>query len=264
MAVVSRLFRYPVKSLSGLEESALELTARGPRFDREWMLVDGQGLFLSQRKLPRMCLVKTALSPDALTLSAPGLSPLSVLFERAGRARVEATVWDDACRALDEGDAAAAWLSGFLGEPCRLVRVDPDFRRPLDPERSKPGEWTAFADGFPLLAASEESLADLGRRAGRTFEVERFRPNIVVRGGAPWAEDSWRSLRSGALTLRAVKPCSRCAITTVDPKTAETGPEPLRTLAAFRRDDQGRVLFGVNLVPEGPARLSVGDTLEAA
>lgn len=263
MPVVTRLFRYPVKSLAGIEENRLELSRRGPRYDREWMLVDRAGAFLSQRTLPRMCLVETALSKEALTLGVPGRPPLSVPLERARRVAARVTVWGEACDACDEGDAAADWLSGFLGESCRLVRVDPAFRRPLDPAHSGPGEWTAFADGFPLLAATEESLAELNRRAGRDFEVERFRPNIVVRGCAAWAEDAWKSLRRGRLVMRAVKPCARCAITTVDRRTGETGPEPLRTLAAFRRGTGGGVLFGMNLVPEGDGALALGDELDA-
>lgn len=264
MLVVTRLFRYPVKSLAGIEETRLKLTRRGPSLDREWMLVDQSRGFLSQRHLPRMCLVETALSPTVLTLCAPGRDTLLVPLKRLPSPKVRVSVWGEPCDAFDEGNAAADWLSAFLGKPCRLVRIDADFRRPLDAERSRPGDWTAFADGFPLLVAAEESLADLGRRAGREFEVERFRPNIVVRGAEAWAEDGWKYLRRGSLVLRAAKPCERCAITTVDRRTAESGPEPLRTLAAFRRAADGGVLFGVNLVPENEGALAVGDELGAS
>lgn len=260
---VTRLFYHPVKSLAGVETDSLELTRRGPRFDREWMVVDPAGRFVTQRERPRMALVRTAVGAEALTLSAAGLPDLAVPLEARGRPRRGVTVWDDRCEALDEGEAAAGWLSGFLGTPCRLVRIAPGFRRPLEEDARRPGDWTAFADGFPLLAVTEESLEDLGRRAGRAFEAERFRPNIVVGGVPAWSEDGWKSLRAGGLVMRAVKPCERCSITALDPRTAESGPEPLRTLAGFRRKE-GAVLFGMNLVPESGGVLNVGDAAAAA
>ena len=259
---VTRLLYYPVKSLGGVEAARLELSRRGPRFDREWMVVAPSGRFLSQREHPRMALVRVALGPDALTLSAAGRPDLAVPLTAAARPRRGVVVWDDRCEALDEGEAPADWLSGFLSTPCRLVRIAPEFRRPLEDGFRRPGDWTAFADGFPLLAVTEESLADLGRRAGRVFEAERFRPNIVVAGAQAWSEDRWKVLRSGSLVLRAAKPCSRCSITTLDPRSAQGGPEPLRTLAGFRRKE-GAVLFGVNLVPESDGALRVGDPLTA-
>ncbi|MBI5596039.1 MAG: MOSC domain-containing protein [Elusimicrobia bacterium] len=259
---VSRLFVYPVKSLAGIESDSLSVGFRGPRFDREWVVVGPDGVFLSQRKHPRMCLIACRLAEAALTLSAAGRPDLAVSLEAPGRARVTASVWGDACAALDEGDAAAAWLTAAIGAPCRLARIAPGFRRRLEEPYGRPGDWTAFADGFPLLAVTEESLADLGRRAGRTFEPERFRPNIVVRGGPAWSEDAWSVLRAGGVALRAAKPCERCAITTVDPRTGESGAEPLKTLAGFRRRGGG-VLFGMNLVPVSEGVLRVGDALSA-
>lgn len=257
---VTRLFYYPVKSLGGIETDRLEISRRGPRFDREWVVTGPGGDFLTQRQHPRMCLISCSLSAQTLRLSCDGRQDLDIRLERSGRTRVTVSVWGDACRAFDEGDAAAGWLSAFLGTPCRLARIDPVFRRPLEDGYRRPGDWTAFADGFPLLAVTEESLADLGRRAGKAFEAERFRPNIVLKGAPAWDEDAWKALRAGSLTLRAAKPCSRCSIPTLDPRTAQAGPEPLRTLAGFRRKE-GAVLFGMNLVPESDGALRVGDPL---
>ncbi|MBI2362519.1 MAG: MOSC N-terminal beta barrel domain-containing protein [Elusimicrobia bacterium] len=257
---VTRLFYYPVKSLGGIETDRLELSRRGPRFDREWVVAGLDGDFLTQRQHPRMCLLSCSMGERSLRISCAGRQDLEIPLAHSEKAGVTVSVWGDSCRAFDEGDAAAAWLSSFLGAPCRLARVDPGFRRPLEDGYRRPGDWTAFADGFPLLAVTEESLADLGRRAARTFEAERFRPNIVVAGAPAWSEDSWQALRSGDLVLRAAKPCSRCSITTLDPRTGEAGPEPLRTLAGFRRKE-GAVLFGVNLVPESDGALRVGDPL---
>ncbi|TPW21665.1 MAG: hypothetical protein FD126_456 [Elusimicrobia bacterium] len=224
MLRVTRLFYYPVKSLGGVACDRLELSRRGPKWDREWMVVGPDGAFLSQRALPRMARIQPSLEPDSLRLSA-GAASISVPLRSAGPRR-QVVVWDDPCQALDEGDAAAAWLSDFLGTACRLVRIAPDFKREIP---------------YP----------------------DRFRPNVVVAGAPAWAEDGWKSLRGGGALLHAAKACSRCAITTLDPVTGEGGPEPLKTLASFRRGEDGGVNFGVYCVPEGDAALSVGETLTA-
>lgn len=257
MLRVTRLFHYPVKSLAGITIDRLELSPRGPKWDREWMLVDPAGKFLSQRTFPKMARIQPSLTPDSLLLTA-GVSSISVPLASSGPRR-KVVVWKDACDGLDEGDAASSWLSDFLSTPCRLVRIAPDFRRIVHPS----GVWTAFADGGPVLVITEESLADLSRRAGLAFEAERFRPNVVVSGAPAWAEDGWKALTGGGVTLHAAKACSRCAITTLDPVTGEGGPEPLKTLATFRRGSDGGVNFGVYCVPEGDAVLSVGDSLSA-
>lgn len=258
MPVITRLLYYPVKSLAGIAASELDLTPRGFVFDREWMLVDEAGAFITQRFYPRLCLVKTGFDSSCLTLSADGFGELRVPLERTERSRRMVTVWKDACEALDEGDAAAQWLSSFAGVSCRLVRIAPEFRRLIKERFARPGDWTAFADGYPVLGMTEESLADLSARCGQALEAERFRANIVLSGQEAWAEDQWSELRFGSLALRAAKPCARCAITTVDPKTGVMGPEPLRGLAQFRREPDGRVLFGVNLIPDGSGQLRVG------
>lgn len=258
MPRVTRLFHYPVKSLAGVSCDRLELSRRGPKWDREWMLVGPDGKFLSQRTVPKMARIRAAVGADSLILTS-GAASISVALRSSGPRR-RVVVWNDACDALDEGDAVAAWLSDFLGTACRLVRIAPDFRR----EIPYPEGWTAFADGGPVLVVTEESLADLGRRAGRPFEAERFRPNVVVSGAAAWAEDDWATLKGEGSLLHAAKACSRCAITTLDPKTGEGGPEPLKTLATFRRGQDGGVDFGVYCVPDGDGALAVGETLTAS
>jgi uncharacterized protein len=253
---VARLFIHPVKSLGGIELSELAISARGPKWDREWMVVGEDGTFLTQRQRPKMALIKTELEYDGLTLAFGGAS-LRVPLERS-RALRRVTVWKDSFEAEDQGDEAARWLTEAIGVSCRLVRYPENHRRAITERFAQAGDWTAFADGYPLLAILEESLDDLSRRCGRTLEAERFRPNLVLRGAPAWSEDGWKTLKAAGLSLRAAKPCARCAITTVDPKTAETGPEPLKTLAEFRRGPDGGVLFGVNVIPDGPGRLRVG------
>lgn len=267
---ISSLFIYPVKSCAGLSLPALEIEERGPRHDREWMIVDENNRFLSQRQLPRMALIQPTLSTQHLTLAAPGQESLQIPLQisRAHSPDVLATrdrqviVWNDSCHGLDEGDPAAAWLSSFLGCKARLVRMAPQHQRLVDPRYAPTGVTTRFSDGFPLLLISEGSLAGLNQRLSQPVPMNRFRPNIVVSGCEPHAEDTWRSIRVGpSLELLVVKPCSRCTITTVDQKTGVANKEPLLTLSRYRRFDN-KVMFGQNLVHRSTGTLRIHDKLE--
>jgi hypothetical protein len=163
--------------------------------------------------------------------------------------------------ARDAGDEAAEWLGRFLGTSCRLVCLPDDRVRAVDPEFARPGDQVGFADGFPFLVIARASLDDLNARLPEPLSMVRFRPNLVIGGATPYAEDGWRRIRVGALELRLVKPCSRCTVPTVDPATGERGPEPLRTLTGYRRRGN-KVYFGQNAVHDGIGELAVGDPVE--
>jgi len=178
------------------------------------------------------------------------------------RPRVAVEVWRHRGPALDQGDAAAALLSEHLEISCRLVRIPPDHARRVNPAFSPEEAHTAFSDGYPLLLVSEASLADLNARLETPLPMNRFRPNLVVRGCAPFAEDGWKRIRIGGLELDVAKPCDRCLVTTTDQATGERdGQEPLRTLATYRKRGEG-VLFGQNLVHRGRGALALGASVE--
>ena len=258
---VTGLWIYPVKSCRGIALDHAEVAARGLRWDRHWMVIDEAGRFRTQRDLPAMATIAPAVTPDALVLCAPGRPDLELPHDGAGEA-VVVTVWRDTVAARTVSEAADRWLSVHLGVACRLVRFADDVRRPVDPTYGAPGDETAFSDGFPLLLIGQGSLDELNRRLPRPLPMRRFRPNLVVAGAAPHAEDDWRRIRTGSITLRVVKPCSRCAITTVDPERGvRDGAEPLETLATYRRRE-GRVYFGQNVIPDGAGAVRVGDLVE--
>jgi uncharacterized protein YcbX len=174
----------------------------------------------------------------------------------------EVLVWRDRCAAVDQGDEVAEWLSRFLRRPCRLVRMAEDHVRRVDPVYAvSEADQVGFADGYPFLIISEESLADLNARLAQPLLMNRFRPNIVVRGGAAYAEDGWCRVRIGGIEFSLVKACARCAITTTDQATAQVGREPLATLATYRRVERG-VLFGQNAIHAATGAIRVGDPLE--
>jgi uncharacterized protein len=258
---LSALYRYPVKSLAGQSLQQVQLDACGLAADRRWMLVDREGRFLSQRELPRMTLITPRLEPQGVFLQAPEMPGLGVSYPDEEAERIKVRVWGDVCMAQLGDDSAHAWLSDFLGMACRLVYMPEETVRPVDPDYALAQDRTAFADGFPLLLISQASLDDLNQRLAEPLPMLRFRPNLVVEGCTPYAEDEWRRIRIGELTLRVVKPCSRCKITTVDPYTAETGSEPLKTLASYRRRGN-QVYFGQNLLHDGIGELALGMPLE--
>ena len=267
-ARVARLFVYPVKSCAGVEQGEVLLTETGLEFDRAWMVVDADGVFVTQRELPRMALIRPQLKYSEMVLRAPGMLALHIALDRVEEP-CEVTVWKDRVKAYDMGDVAAQWFSDFLnaerpaGRPAqrlRLVRFDPDFRRVSS------REWTGdiealnqFSDGYPVLVTSEASIQHLNEKlaaAGHmAVGVERFRPNVVLGGVEAHDEDRLDVLdiitSEGPAQLKPVKPCARCPIPNINPETAESTPEVNDTLQTYRPDPKlnGAITFGMNCIP---------------
>jgi len=261
---LSSLYRFPLKSAAGESLQRCASDSLGLLGDRRWMVVAaGTGRFLTQRVLPRMALLQAHWQGDtALKLAAPGMPELLVRVPDDKTMRC-VQVWSANPVVPDAGETAAAWLSDFLGQACRLVYLPEDDGIQVDLDYARLGERTAFSDGFPFLLIGQASLDDLARRVGRPLEMLRFRPNLVVSGAEPYAEDGWKRIRIGQLTFRVVKPCSRCVIPTLDPATGERAPdrEPLNTLLSYRKGPGG-VFFGQNLIAEGRGELEVGMSVE--
>jgi uncharacterized protein YcbX len=264
MPYISALYRYPIKSCAGHALTRAELTPRGIRHDREWMVVDTDGVFLSQRTHPALALVRPAIGEGVLTVSAPGMEDLTVETPDEGDAR-PVVVWRDRCAGVDQGHAAARWFGDYLGTPCRLVRMQRSFVRPVDRTYARrPTDQVGFADGYPLLLISEASLADLNARLPDPVPMNRFRPNLVAADTVPYAEDAWRRIRAGNMVFDVVKPCGRCVTTTVDQQSGvkDAHQEPLRTLAEYRRAGSKAPAFGQNLIHETPGAVAVGEDIE--
>ncbi len=259
--LLSQLNVYPIKSARGVSLEASEVDECGLRLDRRWMLIDEGGRFISQRRFPRMALIGVRLERDSLVVDAPGMPSLEMSLQPQAERLMLAGVWDDLVEVSPVSDDAHRWFSEFLGARCRLVHLPDESVRQVDPGYGEWGDQVGLADGFPFLLVSESSLADLNARMEQPVPMDRFRPNLVVRGCGPFAEDEWKLVRIGPITFRVVKPCSRCAITSVDQRTAARGKEPLRTLARFRRWGT-KVLFGQNLIHSGTGTLRAGDPVE--
>lgn len=265
-ATIAELNIYPVKSCRGIGLQSVRVLETGFADDRHWMLVRPNGRFVTQRELPRLALIGTAVNAGSLQLTAPGMPLLSVARDAPG-ASLSVVVWKFSGGGIDCGDEAAAWCTQYLETPLRLVRFDPQQPRLCSPEwtRDTPAH-TEFADGYPILVISRASLADLNSRLPKALPMVRFRPNIVIDDVGPYDEDRIHELTSDETALRLVKPCTRCSITTTDQERGELdGKEPLTTLKTYRFDRElGGVCFGQNVivVRGAGAQLRVGQKLE--
>ncbi|MGW1895429.1 MOSC domain-containing protein [Streptomyces sp. NPDC002004] len=258
----------PLKAVQGHAPDRAVVEPWGLAGDRRWALIDGASKVVTQRQQPRLALAAALPLPDGgMRLSAPGRQDLTVAVPEAGDT-TPMEIFRDKVEAVPAAPAAHAWWSDYLDADVRLVHMDdPATRRPIDPGHALPGETVSFADGYPLLLTTRGSLDALNSLIAQgdhadegPLPMNRFRPNAVVEGSAPWAEDDWARVAIGEVTFRVVKPCGRCVVTTTDQLTGERGKEPLRTLARHRRfGDQ--LVFGQNLVPETTGTIRVGDPL---
>lgn len=259
---VASLHLHPLKSCAPLDVDLLDIGPRGPEGDRRWLIVDADSRFVTARQRAEVVGIRAVPEGDGLRLDAPGMPTLRVPTPPAHAARIAVAIWRDTVDAVHAGAAADAWLTAYLGFPVRLVHMDDGVRRAVDPGHSRPGDIVSFADGYPLLVVSQAALDGLNARLPRPVPMARFRPNIVVAGAMPHAEDAWRRVRIGGVEFDAVKACTRCVFTTVDPAsmTRDADGEPLRTLTRYRRTPAG-VTFGMNLIPRGTGRVRRGDAV---
>jgi uncharacterized protein len=266
---LSALHIYPVKGLKGIALTEARCTERGLEHDRRWMVVDAEGGFLSQREHPKMATVWTDIAGGALSLSAPDISTVDVPLDPRSSPPMRVRVWNSVCDASPVSPYADAWLSDYLGISCRLVYMPEDSRRLSNAKYAGEGKLVGFADAYAYLVTGEASLSDLNTRLAAkghpALPMNRFRPNLVVSGAAPYAEDGWKEIRVGDAVLRGVKPCGRCQVTTTDQSTGEVrGPEPLATLSGYRDSKEFGTMFGMNLVTVKTGMVRVGDRVEPA
>lgn len=262
---ISALYHFPVKSLQGHKSKSLRMDQFGAINDRRWMLVDCEGQFVTQRRLRAMAQLRATITIDGVRLENPEGENIEIRHPGAEATVRSVRVWDDDVNARDAGDDAAHWLSEKLQSPVRLVAMGDEFQRPLKAPRTD--RQVGFADAAPLLVISQESLDDLNSRLADPVSMLRFRPNLVVSGCEPFAEDSWNTLTvhtsDGPLVLDCTHPCARCAIPGLHPFTGRAQKEPLRTLAQYRRWEDGQIYFGMNLAPtfgdQKPVTIHLGD-----
>ena len=262
MIQLSNLTYYPIKACRGFDVAESQVERMGLANDRRMMVVTPAGEFLTQREYPRLALVTPAVKNGMVTLSAPNFDSLQFGIQSTGTP-TSVNIWKSKdVSAIDQGEEPAQWLSDWLGVSVRLAHVADGFKRKLNPEYAiNADDHTGFADGYPILIISEESLQDLNSKLDSAVPMNRFRPNIVVKGCDPFAEDSWKRIRIGNVEMALVKPCPRCEVTTIDKETLERKKEPLKTLGKYRKHALGAI-FGMNTIPLNEGVVRVGMSVE--
>ena len=259
MITVSALIYYPIKACRGFEVETANVERMGLQHDRRMMVVTSDGEFLTQREYPRLALVTPKLNNGTLELSAPNYDSIKIGIQTSGYP-IPVNIWSSSgVQAIDQGEEAAQWFSDWLAADVRLVHIADGTIRKVSAEYAiRADDNTGFADGYPILLTSEEGLQDLNSRLKMPVPMNRFRPNLVVKGCEPFAEDIWNRIRVGDVELAVVKPCARCVVTTTDKTTLETSKEPLKTLGNYRKHKLGAI-FGQNVIPlnEGSLRLGM-------
>jgi uncharacterized protein YcbX len=285
---ISEINIYPIKSLKGISLEGAVVEKRGLRFDRRWMLTDRDGIFFTQRETPKMATIAVRVDSGQLIVESETAGTLTIPFEPDRATRQNVVVWQSEVAGEVYTGEVSEWFSDVLGRSCQLVLMPEASERHVSEKFDQGGDIVSFADGYPLMMIGEGSLAEVNERIEENyrdadegvrvpFPMNRFRPNLVVRGSDPFAEDRWAKIRVGEAIFRVVKPCGRCVMTTVDQARGEfDGKEPLKTMATFRMakdvfpntfEELGQtanaVLFGENLIPENPgATIRVGDEVE--
>ncbi|MGE0528499.1 MAG: MOSC domain-containing protein [Bdellovibrionales bacterium] len=266
MAIIRDLYFYPIKSFRGFRTAELELTPNGAKWDRQWMLVDENQSFLTQRQIPGLARIGVRFEDDvALELSTPEQGVIDFGLEEQEGEALSVTVWKTQVPAFEVSSEVSQWLSDVLSRKVKLVRFSDDAYRPFpggptEAAPDVPRRGVRFMDQQPLLVISTASLKELEARASVSLSMSRFRPNVVIDQVPAHAEDTWPEFSVGSIRFQAIKPCSRCKITTVHPLTGEVSEEPLKTLATYRKQEKG-VMFGYYYAHLNEGRLKVGAPL---
>ena len=264
MITISQLSIYPIKSIAGNHLDSCEVERIGLQYDRRWALVDENNVAITSRKFPQLLDIRAQIGETNLSIFYQEKLIASTPLESPAAADFSFDIWKQMVNGTSTSPEIDQWFSSFLKIPCRLIFSNQNSHRSmLAKNGGKEGDVLSYADGAPLLVVSEASLADLNSKIGDPIGMERFRPNIVVKGCAAFAEDTWSSFRIGAMEFEVAGSCKRCVLTTIDPKTKEKHPqsEPLRTLATYRPHKNGGVGFGMHVIPRQLGRLSIGDEL---
>ena len=260
MIKVTGLYIYPIKSLQGIEVEKCEILERGFRYDRRWMIIDAENGHVTQRTHPQLSQIKIRIAGEMIVASHANYQDIEIPLILKEGEEEQVTIWSDEVPALIADEKINQWFSEIAGIPCKLVFMPENFSRRINPDRARNQENVSFADGYPYLIISEASLQDLNARMETPLPMHRFRPNIVVRGVEPYDEDDWKDFNIQNLSFYGTHPCKRCVFTTIDQETGKKGPEPLKTLATYRREGS-EVIFGLNAIASSEGVIRVGDEI---
>jgi uncharacterized protein YcbX len=259
---LSEIWIYPIKGLGGIRLQHAKVLEKGLEYDRRWMLVDENGVFMTQRDNPTMALFKLNIDNEELRIvySPKSVSHSTSLHPSNFQGGERVVIWDDTVTACEVSKESSAWFSTMLNLKCKLVYFPEENSRAVDPKYKINDEHVSLADGYPFLIIGQEALNFLNSKLDQPIPMNRFRPNFVFTGGEPNEEDGWKKFTVGINRFMGVKPCARCAVPTINQDTAEKGIEPTRTLATYRRNEN-KILFGQNVLATDHQEVKEGDLI---
>jgi uncharacterized protein len=259
---LSEIFIYPIKSLGGISVDSAIVEERGLRYDRRFLLVDENKIFMTQRDFPHMALLNPKFGKNGFDIfNKKDNSSAFIPFETNFTEIINVQIWNDHCRAVRVSEDIDTWFSNALNIRCSLVFMPNDERRIVEKDYIEEDHIVSFADAYPFLIIGQSSLDDLNLRLETRLPMNRFRPNFVFTGGKPYEEDDWKDFKIADIKFKAVKPCARCVITTTNQDTGERRNEPLKTFSEYRKVDN-KVLFGMNVICKSTGKISVGNKIE--
>lgn len=260
--ILSEIYIYPIKSLGGISVNSAIAEEQGLKYDRRFLLVDENNVFMTQRDFPQLALLKLTFGENGFkVLSTKNGSHIILQFESDSKEIVSVTIWGDVCNAVRVNQELDNWFSTVINKKCSLVYMPDDERRIVEKKYIDEEHIVSFADAYPYLIIGQASLDDLNSRLETPLPMNRFRPNFVYTGGKPYEEDNWKDFIIGDIKFKAVKPCARCVITTTSQETAERRNEPLKTLSEYRKVNNN-VLFGMNVICKNIGKISVSDKID--
>jgi len=262
MLTLSEIFIYPIKSLGGISVDSAVAEERGLKYDRRYLLVDENGMFITQRDFPQLALLKLSFTDNGFqVLSTKDGSGTAIPFQSDSKEIISVTIWDDVCNAVHVSKDLDNWFSEAINKKCSLVYMPDKEKRIVEKKYINEEHIVSFADAYPYLIIGQSSLDDLNERLDNPIPMNRFRTNFVFTGGKPYEEDNWKDFKIGDLKFKAVKPCARCIITTTNQETAERGVEPLKTFSEYRKVNN-KIMFGMNVVCNQNGTVSVNQKIE--
>ncbi|HYF70967.1 MAG TPA: MOSC N-terminal beta barrel domain-containing protein [Ohtaekwangia sp.] len=255
---LSEIYIYPVKSLGGIRLTNAQMRSKGLEFDRRWMLIDGEGKFMTQRTTPELALFRLQLNQKYFNITFGGHSIQLTTESTSTSGTIKTKVWDDDVIVNEVSRVHSEWFSDMLKTQCKLVHFPEENTRPVESKFQVNNEHVSLADAFPFLIIGQASLDDLNSRLTTPLPINRFRPNFVITGGAPYEEDTWKSFKIGSNEFMGTKPCARCNIPTIDQDTIQRSAEPSKTLATYRKKNN-KILFGQNAISLTTGEIKEGD-----
>lgn len=260
--IVKNLFVYPLKSGAGFDLETFEVDEQGPVGDRQWMLVNSEGQFLTQRQNPKISQVKPKYRGDICEFHF-GSESFSLTRKETLRSISQVKIWSSELPALEEEVRFSKQLSTFLGQEVRLVRYFSGSQRKINSLNPEYSAETRFTDQRPILLINTASLEEINKHLSEPIDVLRFRSNIVIEPAAPFIEETWKRIQIGDVILSQPKLCTRCKIINIDQKTGiAKNSEPLEKVMELRKPVSGKANFGVHWIPENKSRISVGDPVK--